>query len=1198
MKKIFLIIGIVLLSIFGISIFQEFMANHTYYSTMLASWDNWKIVIWALIATAIPLRYIIKAKAFSLKKFFIWILPAALLLFSVAHTMVKDSIMWWPAGFLILCVNSLLLYFLGMYFILGVLSLGTRISDKWIKFRENRRQEMIINFGLGIGTLLLIVYIIAMMRIFHGSITWILFLGLGFMIWFMRKRLTNYKEIITPMFEEFKLHKLKQNRWKRIGIILLWVSIIYYFYGFQLSFIPYSTAWDANHEYMYIPKILAENFGVLRWNAGPIASAPYLWHMFISFWFSLIQPIKSWFRLAPDTIAVAMNFLSGLFVLIFGMGLVKEVLSFFAKPDENQATKEISFGIGWMWILFWLTSGMGAFLVFVDNKTDLWVMAMTILAVLSWFIFLKFVRDSHEHGTLLLKDSLKYIIVSGFLFALASMSKPTAFLDIALFGFLLVGLWIDVILAAGLSMITMWMMGILKVNNAPDIMNSSMGKRVALIGVVIVLGRLINLLLKNYKNFRAQKKKYVQYILIWVVACLAILVIFKWPNVVIRQINDGSFNISNWTRSLLLGQTTQTKTLLAATDVSAISVDQTQTDQSAVDQQSASFSVSACKSQTFSSGDLYKNIKKAVVTNEDVGRYVWYGWKELTRGNGLSLGYYLTRIFYPMNGVCYGLNSDAKLLCKNASAIDAFDIQTINKLFGEVKKNGTAYDLLSGSLAAFQAKSASFSWGKYDANEFRDQIVALRQYYQNHVIYTEAGKIEIPYRYIIPLNVVFNRSLQNLSSYYTDIWFIRLFMLIFVVWAFVYALIKREKNLIVLSGASVVGWLLRWIIGGGIVWYGIGLIMWTILTATMFIKELIDGHEKDKKTTNALYIFFCLLAIWAIIQFVLNFIRISSQGGSWPFERYKMANGQTLEITDQLQQKETVVSSYGWKDVFDLQFPHYNKFIDYVADRADKDWVLIAGTYIQYFLKNQHNLVNDGMLNRFWEQTSDGNECKSYQRLQARNIKYLVIDPNIWTVVMGEGNESLFNRFFAKLDSVTKKIQEHGAISRLVQLWKDGYIKLFSTNNLGAKYAFTVSDQTLVNTFGPMSADDLILIRAKIAIARFFPEAQELLTFIADTFTQRVSNGEAIGDIADIYGKTIDEGKILQLAVTLIEGKDTSTAEASIQALTQDERLVLLQYLGLVNLLKAGNTQYQEYVNNLLSQSLWGGSQLMVFELN
>jgi hypothetical protein len=40
---------------------------------------------------------------------------------------------------------------------------------------------------------------------------------------------------------------------------------MYYLYGFQLSFIPYSTAWDANHAYMYEPKVLAENFGVL-WN--------------------------------------------------------------------------------------------------------------------------------------------------------------------------------------------------------------------------------------------------------------------------------------------------------------------------------------------------------------------------------------------------------------------------------------------------------------------------------------------------------------------------------------------------------------------------------------------------------------------------------------------------------------------------------------------------------------------------------------------------------------------------------------------------------------------------------------------------------------------------------------------------------------------------------------------------------------------
>lgn len=92
MKKIFLIIGIILLSAFGISIFQEFMANHTYYGTMLASWANWKIIIWAIIASVIPLRYILKSKTFSLKKFFIWILPAGLLLFSVALTIIKEGI--------------------------------------------------------------------------------------------------------------------------------------------------------------------------------------------------------------------------------------------------------------------------------------------------------------------------------------------------------------------------------------------------------------------------------------------------------------------------------------------------------------------------------------------------------------------------------------------------------------------------------------------------------------------------------------------------------------------------------------------------------------------------------------------------------------------------------------------------------------------------------------------------------------------------------------------------------------------------------------------------------------------------------------------------------------------------------------------------------------------------------------------------
>ncbi len=67
-----------------------------------------------------------------------------------------------------------------------------------------------------------------------------------------------------------------------------------------------------------------------------------------------------------------MNFLSGLLVLIFGTGLIREVITYFApKQDEDDTVTSLGFYSGWMMLLFRLTSGMGAFLVFVDNKTDL-----------------------------------------------------------------------------------------------------------------------------------------------------------------------------------------------------------------------------------------------------------------------------------------------------------------------------------------------------------------------------------------------------------------------------------------------------------------------------------------------------------------------------------------------------------------------------------------------------------------------------------------------------------------------------------------------------------------------------------------------------------------------------------------------------------------------------------------------------------
>ena len=121
---------------------------------------------------------------------------------------------------------------------------------------------------------------------------------------------------------------------------------------------------------------------------------------------------------------------------------------------------------------------------------------------------------------------------------------------------------------------------------------------------------------------------------------------------------------------------------------------------------------------------------------------------------------------------------------------------------------------------------------------------------------------------------------------------------------------------------------------------------------------------------------------------------------------------ENLEVLNQKTYKFTA------DKLFELQFGAYLPFMKAVENRADEDGVLVAGTYIQYFLKNQRNMRSDGLLTMLWEQFSDFNSCKSYNRLKNKHIKYLIIDPNIGTVGrVGQGNESLFHRFFAKLNS-------------------------------------------------------------------------------------------------------------------------------------------------------------------------------------
>ncbi len=1192
-QKIFLGIMLIVLVIFWAEIYSEFMSNHTYYNSMFASWSNWKIIISAIISGWIPILYLIISKQFSLKKFIIY-LVSWLLVFSLLHMWIKDGFVW--SGFVVFIINNLILFVLWAYFVVWTLALWSWLSKMIIKFKENRIQELFLKFGFGLGAILILTQILMWFGLFHPVVVRIVFLGLGWLIWYMRKELRNYSNIISNLLSWFNIKSLNKNRWQWIMIILVVFSIIYYFYWFQLSFIPYSTAWDANHEYLYVPKVIAENFGIIWGNVGTAGAIPFLRHSFIAFWFSIWKVFGgSW--LSPDTIAVSMNFLSAPLVLFFGLALINESIQYFwEKLKLSEITKSISFGTGWMTLLLWLTSGMWAFLVFVDNKTDLWVMALTILAILSGFIFIRYIAE-HKTKKLIDIESLKYLAMSGFFFALASMAKPTAFIDIVVFAVLLFALWINSFAGLGLWVMALGMMWIVQPANAADFMWPVLGKWIVIIWLIIAIIWIAQIFIKNTKQELLNKKRLFSYIVIWWVALTASLLVFKWPWMAYRQIINDDFGVSNFAKGLFLSidnwkliidneDDLKNKILYATTDVKVLErQNEIDKNQLIIDSWKLIIDSEQCLNTSFTEEELEEGKKEAVVGNEDVGRYVWYGWKTFTDKRFLS--YNLLRLFYPKNNTCYGVNSSAKLLCKNKDYINAGDIQKLEEIeaLWKLKVWSEAEELLQKTLSEY----------KENPNTLRTNIVNLKQYYEDHSIYTEKWTIYVPYRYIVPLNITFNWSLQNLSSYYTDIGFIWMFVFIFTIFGLIYSIVRKDQKLFSLSFATVAGWAVWRVIGGAILWYGIWLMMWTILVLSMFIQDLIN--KKDDESHKLLVILTLgLLWLWMIVQMFFNLIRISSQWASWPFLWFKQSVGKVSEVTNDLRIEEKVKVWYSQKDVFDLQFPHYNAFIEYTKNRDNNDGVLIAGTYLQYFLHNQRNIKFDGMLSWFWEQWSDENACKAYHRLRSENLKYLVIDPNIATVVMWEGNESLFHRFFAKIDPVNGKVVEKGSMVMLAQLIDEWYAKLFYSNNLWAKYWFGLSDEELTAIAWQKSKDEMRYFRAQLAAARFMTNSNELVNTIAQILNSRISNGKAISDIADVFGKTIDEAKIVNtINVFLSNPQNVSTMVAT---LTQDERFVLIQYINLYSVLKQNNMQqYQEMLNNIMMTSLAGGSQLIIFEL-
>ncbi len=1281
MKKYLSLIGIALLILIIALLWYQslfsYLAEHTYYFWMLSSGQNRRVVITALLCTALPIIYLLASSRPNINGIIIFFLAWAWI-FGVIHSNIKWNPIWF--GQIITLFNTLLLVCLWIYLILGFSAVWSRVERKLVKFNQLRWQEIFLSFWIWFCSFIIIVQILLWIWFLYGIVSWLLFLWLGFMIRYERENLKKWWEIIWDILNNYQKWILSSGTWKRIWFLAtllpVILSVAYLYMWIQNSFVPYSTAWDANHEYMYIPKILAENHWVYWWNT--VANTmPGFWHQFLTFIFSLTGCTNWWFGLSPDNIAISMNNMSATFVLIFWIAIIFQIFTLINdKKEKNIEEKselkkwkntvseaELS---NWNWItmgrymlLLWLTSGMWAFLVIVDNKTDLWVMALSLLALLAGLIFLQN-RKNNEW-----KWIIKYVIIAWLFFGFAALAKITAFVDFVLFGLLLVWLWFSWITSLGLGLMAMWFVRKFNVLTSSVMLTDETAAHLITIwGFITALWLLIYLL--NSTNRKEFWKNLRDLIIIWIWFLLP-LIVLKLPRATINQIKTDNYSIWNSLKAVFLSadtsnkkdktflaQNTETDEIYASTISDYDSIESIE-EQNTIDISNLNSRDDKSFTQCSSAWDIYSEDElnewlqelNGWWGGEDLWRYIWYGWKQFTKNNTFTynrqwtwdrnvarffmalrpksnecewatnaanticndnLAFNLMKLLWPSSETCYGFNHDAKILCENAEVINQFKIDDLRAIYENWidDKDWEAWLLLKQAIDAYdKAKSEWKIWfSTSNTTLFHDEIVNLRQYYQSNSIASTTWAIAISYKYLVPLNIAFNWSLQNLSSYYTDIGFFWIIVYVFLLIALPYAIVKRDKMLTSIALTTLIWWWIRWIIWSSILRYGTVLISWTMITLAVFWDRLLEKDKNPSKILPRILIILVWIIFW--IQILFNFLRIASQWANSVFVWYKWNVWQQQTIDDNLNPYREnwnsifkKVYGYWWKNIFDLQFPQYNPIINALANRKNEDWVIIAGTYIQYFLWNQWNIKSDWMLTEFWKMSSDWDLCKLYRRLKKDNTRYLIIDPNIGTVTMWEWNETLFYRFFAKLNGDKTNIEKDWTITTLIRLAKNGYLKLLSTNNLWTKYALTVDDETIRNYFWPDLTDEqLILTRSKMAVLQYFEDANSLFWWIAWIFLSRIMNDPQawIEDIANIYWIEVDGKKLSDIAIKYINGQVSNWFAKD---LTQEEKTVLITYINLYLWYRNWwEEQISSQIQSLLINSVTWWSQVIALELN
>jgi len=114
---------------------------------------------------------------------------------------------------------------------------------------------------------------------------------------------------------------------------------------------------------------------------------------------------------------------------------------------------------------------------------------------------------------------------------------------------------------------------------------------------------------------------------------------------------------------------------------------------------------------------------------------------------------------------------DANILCEQEMQWKSLNQAQMSALLAQLRPTGEAASMLSELIDLLAADIRS---DQEKVTAYNTELQALDAYMQDNtikVVRSAEGIKEIyfPYKRLNPFNISFNRSLQNLSSYYTDI---------------------------------------------------------------------------------------------------------------------------------------------------------------------------------------------------------------------------------------------------------------------------------------------------------------------------------------------------------------------------------------------------------------------------------------------